>query len=290
MASTTETGETLQAAQATANNLRNRDDFFKETYRFFDALGRHRALVVVAATVLVVACVAGGIAANRHEAKSEAGRDALFLAVKASETELKSLAGVKLPGVEAPAKEGVEETPEEAKAKAAADKAKRAEDEAAGKKMEELAFSKLNVDEKFQGSVLKFRDVIAKFDGTRAAHEARMALGTLYFNHGEPAKAAPLFQDAGTSASGSFEKTLALQSWGYALENSGKYAEAVPAYEKALNYGEGSIKGDIWLAIARCQEAMHDAAKARSTYDQIISLLPTSDAAKTAESLKAKLQ
>ena len=73
MASTTETGEALQAARATANNLRNRDGFYKETYRFFDALGHHRALVIVAATVLVVACVAGGIAANRHEAKSGSG-------------------------------------------------------------------------------------------------------------------------------------------------------------------------------------------------------------------------
>ena len=75
--------------------------------------------------------------------------------MKASETELKTLAGVKPPVAEAPVKEGTEESPEEIKAKAVADKARRAEDEAAGKKMEELAFSKLNVDEKFQGSVLR---------------------------------------------------------------------------------------------------------------------------------------
>lgn len=268
-------------------NLRGRDEFFKETYRFFDALGRHRNMVFIASIALVAACVVGGVMANRFQAKSDAGRDALFLAVKAYDTEIKSLAGVKPPVVEAEtaAKEG-----KDAKAKEAADKAKHAEDEAASKRMDDLAFSKLDVDAKFPDAVKKYRAVITDYTGTRAAHEARMALGTLYFNHGEAAKAAPIFQSAVDGAPGSFEKGLALQSWGYALENDGKFAEAITAYEKALNYGEGGIKGDSWLAIARCQQAMHDVAKARSTYDQILSQLPNSEAAKSAEALKAKLQ
>jgi TolA-binding protein len=145
------------------------------------------------------------------------------------------------------------------------------------------------VDAKFPEAVKKYKDVIAQFDGTRAAHEARLALGTLYYNHGAPAEAVPLFQAAAGSATGSFEKSVALESWGYALENDGKYAEAITAFEKAANYAEGSVKGDSLLAIARCHEAMHDVAKARSTYDQILSQLPNTDAAKAAEGLKAKL-
>lgn len=293
MTSTTETGLTHQAgpsnsggnsdeARSTERSLRGRDEFFKETYRFFDVLAHHRIAVAVLAVLGIGVCVAGGLVMNHRALQSEEALGALFVAEKASDTELKSLAGVKTPAAETPA----ETDPAK---KEAADKAKRAEDEASSKKMEELAFSKLNVDEKFPDAVRKFRDVIAKYAPTRAAHEARMSLGTLYFNHGEAAKAAPLFQDASASAPGAFEKSLALQSWGYALENDGKPADAVSAYEKALGYGEGSIKGDILLSIARCQEALHDAAKARSTYDQIITQLPNTDAAKTAESRKAKL-
>jgi TolA-binding protein len=297
MASTTETGLSEKSGgskptnsgkldedgRRTERSLKGRDEFFKETYRFFDVLAHHRIAVVIGATVLIGACVAGGIFANRHEVQSDEARGALFLAEKASDTELKVLAGVKTPAVP------IAEEKDPAK-KEAADKAKRAEDEASSKKMEELAYSKLNVDVKFPDTVRKFRDVIAKYSGTRAAHEARMSLGTLYFNHGEAGKAAPLFQDASASASGSFEKSLAFQSWGYALENGGKPADAISAYEKALGYSEGSIKGDVLLSIARSQEALHDVAKARSTYDQIISQLPNTDAAKSAESHKAKLQ
>jgi tetratricopeptide (TPR) repeat protein len=287
MASTTETG-THQASPNAGGfsvdkaKLKNRDEFFVSTYRFFDGLGKHSRGVAVAVVLLVGIGVAGGLMANRHQGKSEEGKNALFLAQKAYEAELKSVAGVKAP---APAAES-----KDPKAQAEAQKAQRAQEEASAKKLDDVAYQKLDVDAKFPESVKKYNDVIHQYAGTRAAHEARMALGTLYFNHGDPAKATPLFEAATGSASGSFEKSLALQSWGYALENSAKHAEAVSAYEKALNLGEAGIKGDLMLAIARCQEAMHDAAKARSTYDQILTQLPNTDAAKTAEALKAKLQ
>jgi TolA-binding protein len=82
---------------------------------------------------------------------------------------------------------------------------------------------------------------------------------------------------------------MAYQSLGYSLENEGKTSEALSAYDKSAGYAEGSLKGDSLLAVARCHEAMKDSAKARSTYDQILSQLPNTDAAKTAEALKAKL-
>lgn len=279
-------------------SLRGRDEFYKETYRFFDALGRHRTAVVVGAAVLVIGGVAGGIIANHREERAEAGRSALYLAQKSFETTLKDMAGYKAPPPEADGAKDKDadaaakpeaEDPKAKAAKEAAAKARQAEEQAVEKKAEELTFSKMDVDAKFGDAIKKFQDVIAKFDGTRAAHEARMTLGTLYFNHGEPAKAAPLFEAAAKSAPNAFDKSMAYQSWGYALENDGKPADALSAYEKALNYSEGSIKGDCWLGIARCQVAMHDAAKARSTYDQIITQLPSTEASKTAEALKAKL-
>jgi tetratricopeptide (TPR) repeat protein len=239
--------------------------------------------MLIAMIALVGICLAAGLLMNRRTERSGTALNALYGAQKAYETELKTAAGVKTskpPAIDEKA---------DPKAREAAEKALRAEEEIHGKRMDELAFSKLDVDAKFPEAVKKYRAVIADFDGTRAAQEARMGLGTLYFNHGEPAKAATLFQAAVSSASGNAEKAMAYQSWGYALENDGKASEALTAFDKAGGYAEGAVKGDALLSVARNYEAMHDAAKARSTYDQILSQLPNTDAAKTAEALKAKL-
>lgn len=257
---------------ATGTGLRNRDGFFKETYRFFDALKSHRGAMIVAIIVLAGICLAAGLWVSRRAEKSGSGLNALYVAQKAYETELKALAGVKT-----------------TQPSQIDEKALRAEAEISGKRMDELAFSKLDVDAKFPDTVKKYRAVIADFDGTRAAHEARMALGALYFNHGESAKAVPLFQAAVSSANGNAEKAMAYQSWGYAHENDGKPNEAITAFDRAAGYSEGAIKGNALLSVARNYEATRDVAKARSIYDQILSQLPNTDAAKTAETLKAKL-
>lgn len=303
MASTTSTNETnnLSAQSSSpssggyeaARNLRNRDGFFQGVYQFFDALGKHRAGMLAVLVAVIAACVGAGLWANHRTAENEVAKDALYRAEKAYETELKAMAGVK-PPVAAPAKKAPSTDPkvkaEEDKAAAAADKIKREEDAAANKRLDELAFQKMDVDAKFPATIKAYQELLSKHGKSRAGHEARMALGSLYFNHGEPAKAAPVFQAASENASGNFDKAVALQSWGYSLENQGKFAEAVTAYEKASNYGKDSgIQGDVMLALARSYEGMNDAAKARSTYDQILNTLPNSEAAKSAEALKAKL-
>jgi tetratricopeptide (TPR) repeat protein len=270
-----------------ASPLDQRDSFFSGTYRFFDGLGKHTRIVTAIVGAVIVVGVIGGVLANRHEGKSDEARNSLFLAEKTYDIEMKSVAGVKPPAPLTPPAAGDKAAAEKA---AAAQKAASADQANSAKKMEELAYQKLDLDAKFPETVKKYKDVISQYSGTRAAHEARMGLGNLYFNHAQADKALPYFKDAVDSAPGHFEKALALSALGYAYENSGKPNEALPVFEKALNLGEEGIKGDIWLAIARCQEALHDTAKARSTYDQIITKLPTSDAAKSAEVLKAKLQ
>ena len=60
-------------------------------------------------------------------------------------------------------------------------------------------------------------------------------------------------------------------------------------FQKALELGEGSLKGDLLMAIARCQETLHDSSKARSIYDRILSELPNTEYAKAADINKAQL-
>jgi tetratricopeptide (TPR) repeat protein len=117
-----------------------------------------------------------------------------------------------------------------------------------------------------------------------------MKLGTLYFDHGDFAKALPWFEKAAQSASGSFERALALSSVAYTQENLGKPSDAVQTYQKALNLGEGGLKGDLLLGMARSYEALQDTAKARSSYDQILKDLPGTEYAKSAELYKGWLQ
>jgi tetratricopeptide (TPR) repeat protein len=282
------------------NVLRGRDGFFSSVYRFFDALSKHRGAMAGAIVGVVVVGVAVGVTLNRKEEQGEAGKNALFLAQKAYETEMKTVAGVKeLPPAKPPvaAKDGKDAKDANASkaqqaASEAADKARAEQEKANSKLLEDTMFAKLDVDAKFPETIKKYKGVIDQYGGTRAGFEARMALGSLYYNHGEAGKAIAPLQAATESAPGSFEKSLAFSALGYANENAGKPQEAVAAYEKALGAAGAqaeAVKGDLLLAIARSYEALKDSAKARSTYDRIISELPNSDAAKTAESLKTQL-
>lgn len=271
--------------------LRGKDGFFTSLYRFFDGLGKNKGALAAGVGTLVLVGVIGSVIVGKNEAKSEAGKGALYAAQKAYETEMKALAGVKAPAPEAPkAPVDAAKDPKAAKAQEAAEKARRDEDTASMKKLEELQYQKLDVDAKFPQTVQGYKSVIEKYSGTRAAYEARMALGSLYFDHGEAVKAAPVLKEAVDSAPGGLEKALSYSALGYAYENSGKPQDAAATYEKALNLGEAGIKGDLLLALARSQEAMKDTAKARSIYDRIITELPNTEVAKTAETLKAQLQ
>lgn len=281
------------------NVLRGKDGFFSSVYRFFDALSKNRGAMLGVVGGVIVVCAVAGWVMNRNDSRSEAGKNALFLAQKTLEREMKTAAGVPDLAKES-AKAPAKADDKAVAAKAAADAAARA---AAEKRLETLQFSLLDVDVKFPETVKKYQDVIQQFGDTRAAYEARMALGNLYYQHGEAAKAVTVLKDAVSHAPRGLEKAYAGSALGYALENSGQAAPAVEAFEKALDAAGGqngasavakdaqlgAIRGDLLLSIARNYEILKDTAKARAAYDRIGTELPNSEAAKTAESLKAKL-
>ena len=256
--------------------LKREDGFVKTVRGQFDRLSKHTYGMAALAGIVVLAGVGATLLYNQRENQSAQGREALFRAQRSVEKALEALAPPPVvPPVAAQAKKdsATDKTPPPApKPDLAA-----------------IAHLKLDVDAKLAEGVKAYQGVIQKYDGTRPAVEARIALADLYYNHGEPAKAVPLYQAAADHSSGTFERALAFSSVGYAQENAGKPKEAQQAYEKALNLGETSLKGDLLLAMARCYQALNDNAKARTTYDQISSQLPNTEYAKKAESLKADL-
>jgi TolA-binding protein len=153
-----------------------------------------------------------------------------------------------------------------------------------------VLFKKTDVDAKFPETLKAYKAVVDQYPGTRAAFESLLAIGSLYSNHGEPAKAVDPLKKATESAPGSADRAEAFYSLGYALEGSGKYSDAVQAYQNAMSAGEPVAKADLLLAVARNQDLMGDKAKAGATYDQIIKDYPNSDQAHTAESQKSVMK
>jgi TolA-binding protein len=265
------TGLRAGSAQKDPNAVRPPDEaWLKPVYRFFDALASRPSFLIGLLVAVAVAVLATVLYLNKQDARNTASSSALFQAEKAQEEESKAIASAKKPAAPESAKNG----------KVAAPKAD-AEDA--------VEFEKVDVETKYAQSIQKLKAVVDQYPGTRAAFEARMSLGSLFYNHGEPAKAAPWYEQAAQGAPKSYDRAISLSSYGYALENSGKYQDALTAYQKALGIGESSLKGDLLLSVARSYELLKDNAKAKSTYEQVISQLPNTEQAKTAELLKSQL-
>ena len=138
-------------------------------------------------------------------------------------------------------------------------------------------------------TIKKLLDLDRDFRRSRAAFDARLKLGDLYYNHGDSVKALIWFQKAAETSPRAFEKVFALSSVGYAQENQGKYPEAITAFQTALDMGEPAMRADLLLSLARCNEATHDLAKARSLYDQVLVEFPNSENSQLAELFKSQL-
>jgi tetratricopeptide (TPR) repeat protein len=234
--------------------LKSPDEFISIVRSFFSDIPKHSKVWLGALVVIFLTGLIGAFYMNHSEKREMHARDALFNAQITLDKRLKELAPTQTRGTDA------------------------------------VAQLKIDVDAKLPEVVTELKRIGKEYAGTRAALEANLTLGDLYFDHGEPGKAVPWYQEAVNTTKKDFDRALALYSLGYALENSGKPARAIENFEKAMNLGETVLKGDLLMAIARSYEAMRDIPKARATYDKILSQLPNTEYAKTAETLKAQLQ
>lgn len=223
----------------------------------------------------VLAIAGGGIYSavkSRHVSQAEKANNALYQAKKSVEKDLLAF-GATVPEI----KTEMEKAPKEvAKIQAV---------------MEKLSTGTIAIDVPvvYSQSFKALQKVAEDFPGTRAAFESLMGIADLYTQAQKPADAAPWYEKAIKSAPGRMDEAMAWIGLGYAYENSKKYKEAVDAFERSILKGDPVVKGDVLLAIARCHELSKDTAKAKSTYDKILTDLPNTEYAKSAEYFKKQL-
>lgn len=247
-------------------------------------------LTFVGAVVLVTAIVS--VVMSQRNSKAATGRDALYLARKTLEGEVKAVAKTEIPASALEEKADAKKDPKAPKKTPEQEKAEKQarEERALADAAEKLSYRKLDVDSKFPEGVKKLKAVSEEFKGTRPGFEATLALGNLYADHGDAAKAAPWFEKAAEQAPGGLERSLAYAAIGYAQETQGQNQEALKSFETGLKSSEGVVKADLLLSIARTQLALSNAAKAKESLDQVISQFPGTEQAKAAELQKAQLE
>ena len=264
---------TERMSSSFTKTLKQPDGFVTGTQGFFESLTKNTSVMVSIGVGVLVVAGAIGFSLSHSEKLSSEAKDALFQANKLEQADLKALDASLNPA------------PKEAP------KAKQPAKAAETKKLS-ADFAKVDVDAKFGDAIKAYQGVIDKYGKTRAGYEARLAIGNLFYNHGDASKAINWFEQAAQNAPDGLERAISTGSLGYAQEASGKAADAVQSYEKALalagNENPG-LRGDLMMATARVHQSMGDAAKAKQDYELVTRELPNTEYAKTAELYKAKL-
>ncbi|MCM2322485.1 MAG: tetratricopeptide repeat protein [Oligoflexia bacterium] len=251
-------------------SLKRPDELLKILNQFFGGLTQNYRLFLAVVLGVVAISGLGVFATTWREAQSKEGNNAFFVAQKALDEALGAYAAKTKPvEVKTDAKAPETKLPVSA---------------------ETVRFQKFDVDATLGSPITQLKAVADRYDGSRAGFEASLALGNLYYEHGESAKAVVWLEKAAKEKLSPFDQATVLMALGHAYEDSGKAPEALKTYEKALATGDTVVKGQALLSIARSHELLKDVAKARSTYDQIISQLPSTEHAKTAEARKALLE
>lgn len=241
------------------------------------AASKQKKAVAVGVVVLLAATLAGSLYLSKRTAFRAQASEALFKARQSLSVEMKALAETLKP-----AEKKAEPVAKGAKAPAKPEV-----------KLPPMDFVKFDVDAKLKTGIADLEKVAEEFPGTQAGFDAKMQLGSLYFDHGSTPetyeKSAKWFDRAATTAPSSDQSVFALYSLGYSQEALGRCAEAVKTFDRAVNTGAGPLQGELLRAKARCQETLGDKAAAKTTYESIIKALPNSEAAKYAEMKKSNL-
>jgi len=161
--------------------------------------------------------------------------------------------------------------------------AKNRSEEAASRSLQGARFAFENKNLPLAASELA--KVIADFDGTNAAEEARLLLGNVRLSQGQPNQALTVLQDYAGGA-GKAYRAQAYSLLGAAYENMGRFREAGEAYENGSAAGRlGFQKAQLLADAGRAWTAAGDTAKAVSDYRRIVK-----DFGKEAAATEAKVR
>jgi tetratricopeptide (TPR) repeat protein len=251
-------------------------DFLSDSMtRIATIASKQRKLVIVAGVILVAAALAASLYLTKRNSFRRQASEALFRARTTLEGELKIIADAT--------------KPPEAAAKDAKGKAK----PKAPPAEPDIEFTKFDVDTKLKNGIAALTKVSEDFTGTLAGFDAKMQLGSLYYDHAENAAgyehALQWFNSAATAAPANDQSVAALYNLGFAQEALNRCADAIKTFDRALTAGAGPFQGELLRGKARCQEALGDKVGAKTTYDTILLQLPNTEDAKFAEAKKASL-
>jgi TolA-binding protein len=239
--------------------------------RLATTASKQRKLVIVAGVILLAATLAASLYLTKRNSYRLQASEALFKARTKLGAELKAISDSMKPA-ETKVKAGKDKTPAAAPS---------------------IEFVKFNLNEKLPTGVAALQKVTEDFPNTLAGFDAKIELGSLYFEHGVNSadldQAHHWFESAASTAPSTQQTIAALYNLGYAEEALGRCADAVKTFDRALNSGSSPFKGELLRGKARCQETLGDKAAAIATYDAIVKQLPNTEHAKFAETKKATL-
>jgi predicted negative regulator of RcsB-dependent stress response len=146
--------------------------------------------------------------------------------------------------------------------------AKRRTEEAASRELQGARYAYENQNLPFAASELA--KVIADYDGTNAAEQARLLLANVRLQQGQPNQAITVLKDYAGGASSAY-RAQAYGLLGAAYENLGRFRDAGEAYENGSTAGRMDFQRAQGLADAgRAWTFAGDTAKAISAYRRIV--------------------
>lgn len=129
----------------------------------------------------------------------------------------------------------------------------------------------------------KFEEVAAKFPGTPSGRLALLYVGNIHLKSGDFEKAIKAYETF-LEKEGK-EKTyrfLAFEGMGYAYEGKKDFGQALTAYQKMAETGEGAQTASGYFNMARCNEKLGKNKEALDNYKAFLKLSPKSQMANTA--------
>jgi tetratricopeptide (TPR) repeat protein len=148
----------------------------------------------------------------------------------------------------------------------------RREEEIASRELQGARFAFENQNMPLAASELA--KVIANYDGTNAADEARVLLANVRLLQGQPQQAITVLQDWAPGAGKAF-RAQGYTLLGAAHENMGRFREAADAYEKASSAARLDFqKAQLLSDAGRAWTSAGDTAKAIAAFQRIVKDFP----------------
>jgi len=125
-------------------------------------------------------------------------------------------------------------------------------------------------DQKYRDALAQFSAVEEKYPGTESGVNALFYLGESSYRLKEYDKAIDFYtRFISRSRPGNYLRGYAYEGLGYCHEEKQDYAKAVECYGRALQEQSNALPDLLYVAIARCYEALNDKTKALDYYKKV---------------------